>query len=65
MRLRWIGHSLHAEVDLTVADTLTLREAHDIAHQAEHQLRHAIPRLNTATVHAYPAPAATSPTAAD
>jgi cation diffusion facilitator family transporter len=54
VRLRWIGHSLHAEVDLTVPDSLSLREAHDIAHQAEHRLRHAITRLSTATVHAYP-----------
>jgi cation diffusion facilitator family transporter len=55
VRLRWIGHTLHAEVDLTVADSLSLRGAHDIAHEAEHQLRHAVPRLSTATVHAYPA----------
>lgn len=55
VRLRWIGHCLHAEVDLTVADTLSLRQAHELAHQVEHRLRHAIPRLDTATVHAYPA----------
>lgn len=54
VRLRWIGHTLHAEVDLTVPDSLTLRQAHDLAHDAEHRLRHAIPRLNSATVHAYP-----------
>jgi len=54
VRLRWIGHTLHAEVDLTVPDSLTLRQAHDIAHDAEHRLRHAIPRLHSATVHAYP-----------
>lgn len=54
VRLRWIGHTLHGEVDLTVADGLSLRGAHDIAHEAEHRLRHAVPRLSTATVHAYP-----------
>lgn len=55
VRLRWIGHSLHAEVDLTVADSVTLRQAHDLAHEAEHRLRQAIQRLSSATVHAYPA----------
>lgn len=55
VRLRWIGHTLHAEVDLTVPDNLTLCQAHDLAHEAEHRLRHAIPRLSSATVHAYPA----------
>ena len=54
VRMRWIGHTLHAEVELTVPDDLTLRQAHDIAHHAEHQLRHTVPRLTTATVHAYP-----------
>ena len=55
VRLRWIGHTLHAEVDLTVADALSLHAAHELAHAAEHRLRRAIPRLSTATVHAYPA----------
>jgi cation diffusion facilitator family transporter len=55
VRLRWIGHTLHAEVDLTVADDLSLQRAHDLAHDAERRLRHTIPRLSTATVHAYPA----------
>lgn len=55
VRLRWIGHELHADVDLTVADDLTLAEAHRLAHDAEHRLTHAVPRLAAAVVHAYPA----------
>lgn len=54
IRLRWIGHALHAEVELTVPDSLTVGEAHRIAHEAEHRLHHAVPHLATATVHAYP-----------
>jgi cation diffusion facilitator family transporter len=54
VRLRWIGHAMHAEVELDVSDDLSLRRAHDLAHHAEHLLRRAIPRLATATVHAYP-----------
>jgi len=55
VRLRWIGHSLRAEVDLAVPADLTLRQAHDIAHAAEHRLCHGVPRLAAATVHAHPA----------
>jgi len=54
IRLRWIGHALHAEVEVTIADSLSLRLAHEVAHEAEHRLRHAVPRLSAATVHAYP-----------
>jgi cation diffusion facilitator family transporter len=54
VRLRWIGHHLHAEADLVVDAGLTLVAAHDIAADAEHQLTHAVPRLTTATVHTDP-----------
>jgi divalent metal cation (Fe/Co/Zn/Cd) transporter len=56
VRLRWIGHTLRAEADVVVADTLTIVQAHDIAIAAEHALIHAIPRLTAATVHTDPAP---------
>ncbi|MBQ1038119.1 cation diffusion facilitator family transporter [Micromonospora sp. C81] len=54
VRLRWIGHRLHAEADLVVDTHLTLIAAHEIAADAEHQLTHAVPRLMTATVHTDP-----------
>jgi cation diffusion facilitator family transporter len=54
VRMRWIGHELHADVDLVVS-TGNSTEAHRLAHDAEHELTHAIPRLRTAVVHAYPA----------
>ncbi|MEH1057249.1 cation diffusion facilitator family transporter [Micromonospora sp. CPCC 206171] len=54
VRLRWIGHRLHAEADLVVDSNLTLIAAHEIAADAEHQLTHAVPRLTTATVHTDP-----------
>ena len=56
VRMRWIGHALHAEVELTVAGEPTLQQAHQIAHAAERGLRVALPRLAEATVHAHPAP---------
>ncbi|MGQ4596789.1 cation diffusion facilitator family transporter [Nocardia sp. R6R-6] len=55
LRMRWIGHRLHADVELDVAPTTTLADAHQIAHDAQHTLTHVVPKLNTAVVHAYPA----------
>lgn len=55
LRIRWIGHTLRAEVDATVDPTLTLAQAHDVAHHAEAHLLHHIPRLTGATVHVGPA----------
>ncbi|MCP2317468.1 cation diffusion facilitator family transporter [Nocardia amikacinitolerans] len=55
VRMRWIGHRLHADVELDVAPTITLADAHRLAHEAEHTLTHAVPKLDTALVHAYPA----------
>ncbi|MFY1631914.1 cation diffusion facilitator family transporter [Solwaraspora sp. WMMB335] len=54
VRLRWIGHRLHAEVDLVVDAELSLVAAHTVAADAEHQLTHAVPRLMSATVHTDP-----------
>jgi len=54
VRMRWIGHELHADVDLVI-DDLPGAEAHQLAHEAEHELTHAVPRLRAAVVHAYPA----------
>lgn len=55
VRLRWIGHTLRAEVDLAVPRTVSLEAAHATAHAAEHTLTRAVPRLTAATVHAHPA----------
>ncbi|GIG87888.1 cation diffusion facilitator family transporter [Plantactinospora endophytica] len=54
VRLRWIGHRLHAEADLVVDARLSLLAAHEIAADAEHQLTHAVPRLTAATIHTDP-----------
>lgn len=55
LRLRWIGHHLHAEVRLSVDSDLGLTAAHDIAHLAQNRLRQGVPRLQDATVHVSPA----------
>ena len=55
VRMRWIGHRLHADAELDVDPALNLTQAHRIAHHAEHELTHAVPKLTTALIHAYPA----------
>jgi divalent metal cation (Fe/Co/Zn/Cd) transporter len=47
--------SRFAQFEIVVAPDITAREAHQIVHNAEHALRHAIARLTAALVHAEPA----------
>ncbi|MCW4353670.1 cation diffusion facilitator family transporter [Hoyosella sp. YIM 151337] len=61
LRIRWIGHELHAESELDIAPDYTLRQAHEIAHAAEHRLKDVLPRIRTAVIHAYPAHEVTAP----
>lgn len=58
VRMRWIGHTLRAELAVTVDAALTVEQAHRIAHDVEHRLVHAVPRLAAATVHTEPATSA-------
>jgi cation diffusion facilitator family transporter len=55
VRMRWIGHRLHADAELDIDPALSLAAAHQIAHDSEHALIHAVPKLTTAMIHAYPA----------
>ncbi len=55
VRMRWIGHRLHADAELDIDPSTSLTGAHHMAHNAEHTLTHAIPKLATALIHAYPA----------
>jgi cation diffusion facilitator family transporter len=55
VRMRWVGHQLEADAELDVDPSLTLADAHRVAHGAEHELAHAIPKLSSVIVHAYPA----------
>ena len=54
VRLRWIGHSLRAELEIVVDPGLSLAAAHAIAEDTEHRLLHEVPRLYAALVHADP-----------
>jgi cation diffusion facilitator family transporter len=54
LRIRWIGHRLHAEAEITVDGELTLTAAHRITEDARHRLLHDVPRLASAIIHADP-----------
>jgi len=54
VRMRWIGHQIHAEAELDVDATTSLVDAHDLAHRAEAELVSTTPKLTAAVVHAYP-----------
>jgi cation diffusion facilitator family transporter len=56
VRLRWIGHQLRAECQIVIAPDCSAVQAHAIAVTAEHELLHALPRLNAVLVHADPEP---------
>jgi cation diffusion facilitator family transporter len=55
VKMRWIGHRLHADAELDIDPSTSLTDAHRIAHGAEHTLTHAVPKLSSALIHAYPA----------
>ncbi|MGN6612723.1 MAG: cation diffusion facilitator family transporter [Angustibacter sp.] len=55
VRLRWIGHSLHADAEVVVPAGISVAEGHDIAHHAEAHLLERLPRLHSAVIHVGPA----------
>jgi cation diffusion facilitator family transporter len=55
IRMRWIGHRLHAEADLDINGRISVTDAHRLAHDAERRLTHDLPKLRAAVIHAYPA----------
>jgi cation diffusion facilitator family transporter len=54
IRIRWIGHELHGELNITVDGGLTVGQAHDITEDAHHQLLHRIGRLTEVVIHVNP-----------
>ena len=55
VRVRWLGHRLHAEVNIAVSPELTVEDGHKIAVEARYQLMHHLPYLANATIHIDPA----------
>jgi cation diffusion facilitator family transporter len=54
VRIRWIGHRLHAEAEVVVDEARSIGEAHEIAERARHALLHDVPHLSSAIIHADP-----------
>jgi cation diffusion facilitator family transporter len=54
VRLRWIGHRLHAEAEVIVDESLSVADGHAIAEGARHALLHDVPHLSSAIIHADP-----------
>ncbi len=54
VRLRWIGHELHADADVELDATSSLVAAHDVCVAAERALRAGVPRLAGAVIHPDP-----------
>jgi cation diffusion facilitator family transporter len=54
VRVRWVGHRLHAEVNVAVSGGLSVEEGHKIAKEVRHQLLHHLQYLENATIHVDP-----------
>jgi cation diffusion facilitator family transporter len=60
IRVRWVGHELHADADVTIPGQIDLADADAIIDTARARLTSHIPRLTDVVIHAQAAPLATS-----
>lgn len=54
VRVRWLGHRLHADLHISVDEDLPTRESHYIGEEVRHALLHAQPKLSVVSVHIDP-----------
>ena len=54
IRARWLGHRLHAEVNITLPSDISVRDAHAIAEEVRHQLLHHLKFLSLVVIHIDP-----------
>ena len=54
VRVRWLGHRLHAELNIAVSPHLSVAQGHAIATEVRHQLVHHLPHLANAVIHVDP-----------
>jgi len=55
VRVRWLGHRMHAELNVAVAQGLTVEQGHNIATSVRHELLHNLHFLSGTTIHIDPA----------
>lgn len=54
VRGRWLGHRLHAEVNIAVESELSVKQAHTLALEVRHELLHHLSYLSNVTIHVDP-----------
>src|SRR5215211_2505314 len=54
VRARWLGHRLHAEVNVAVDPDLSVADGHAIAREVNHRLLHQLGYLSGAVIHVDP-----------
>jgi divalent metal cation (Fe/Co/Zn/Cd) transporter len=54
VKVRWLGHRLHAEINITVDSSLSVVQGHGIAREFRHELLHHLRYLSDATIHVDP-----------
>ncbi len=54
LRMRWVGHRLHAEVIIAVDPDLTTVQGHHIAEETRHELFHEFATMSDVLVHVDP-----------
>lgn len=55
VRVRWLGHRLHTELNVAVNPSLSVEKGHEVAKEVRHQLLHNVPYLSSVTIHIDPA----------
>jgi divalent metal cation (Fe/Co/Zn/Cd) transporter len=54
VRVRWLGHRLHAELNIAVPPQLSVAQGHAVATAVRYQLLHHLPHLANAMIHVDP-----------
>lgn len=54
IRVRWLGHRLHAEVNIAVDSQMTVAQAHAVATEVRHRLLHQLDYLSLVVIHVDP-----------
>lgn len=54
VRVRWLGHRLHAELNIAVNPELSVGEGHELALKTQHELQHKLPFLSGVSIHLDP-----------
>ena len=55
VRVRWLGHRLHTELNVAVNPNLSVEKGHEVAKEVRHQLLHHVLYLSSVTIHIDPA----------